>query len=382
MKILNVLLFYSLIALFACGGGAKNQLNTENVQEENFEETTETLAVSEYLSSQTVLEFAKLSYGDFNKVFDADIIVAEKLHPYRDHDGVSSSVSVKHAYFIKRGSELSLFRDLDELLFSQELVSTIKNGVVLNNQQDAISVYKALNVLDPRGARDNYGYMQDGNTWFFIRSKFFEKYSGYIFTTDGNGSIQSIVEHSVTDPDLDKVVVPEINFKDESGKPFTLPNADREKIVEALENSATSKFVARAIDAPLLKELGLNLYEYDLVKTFAEDDYSTGFVGSGMFVLELNGTMQHYSHAKEVVCSKLLVQVLENNKLLSSNDDAQALQTLIDEILPADDESHKSFFEKDNKWYFVRGNYDNKVGFVVSTDNNGKIVDIKYSIDL
>lgn len=382
MKIKNLLLSFTLLTLFACGGGSKNQPHLDTFEEEKIEETAETIAVRDYLNSQTVMELKKLTYGDFNKVFDADIIVAEKLHPYKDHDGVSSSVSVKHAYFIKRGSELSLFRDLDELLFSQELVSTIKNGVGLKNQQDAIAIYKALNVLDPRGANDNYGYIHDGNTWFFIRSKFFEKYSGYIFTTDGNGSIQSIAEHSVNDPDLDKVIVPEINFKEESDIKLTISNVEKEQIVETLENSITARFIVREVSASLLNELGLKLFEYNNTNLVEEDGLSASFSMGGMFVLEFNGVMQHYSNAREVVCSKLLVQALQNNKAIISSDDAQAFQSIINEVSPIEDDSHKSFFEKDNKWHFVRGEYDNKVGFVVSTDNNGKVVDIKYSIEL
>ncbi|HJO93488.1 MAG TPA: hypothetical protein QF753_08825 [Victivallales bacterium] len=52
----------------------------------------------------------------------------------------------------------------------------------------------ALNDLEPIGTRDLRveKIQKNGNKWVYIRSKFFDHYSGYIFYTDNNGKIVNI----------------------------------------------------------------------------------------------------------------------------------------------------------------------------------------------
>ncbi|MCP4176172.1 MAG: hypothetical protein GY756_00220 [bacterium] len=57
----------------------------------------------------------------------------------------------------------------------------------------------ALDALEPIGTRDlsTQKIQKNGNKWIYIRSKFFDHYSGYIFYTDNNGKITNI-EYSMS----------------------------------------------------------------------------------------------------------------------------------------------------------------------------------------
>lgn len=72
-----------------------------------------------------------------------------------------------------------------------DLLKYFKSSFQLNSDDDAKSLQQALMLLY-LCAKDNPSVMtirHTGNDWTFIYDKFFENYSGFIFTTDDKGTI-------------------------------------------------------------------------------------------------------------------------------------------------------------------------------------------------
>jgi len=70
-------------------------------------------------------------------------------------------------------------------------------------------------------------------------------------------------------------------------------------------------------------------------------------------------------------------------------DDASAalFEAALDALYPiskfGDDKDHKAVTQKGKTWHFVRGEFfDDKKGFVVTTDNAGKITDINFKLKM
>ena len=383
MKITKLLLSLLLMTFLACSGGSKNQNQTSN-EEIKKVDSPEVLAVKNYLKTTKKLETIPLSYGDFNKVFETDVFEATIQQEFPKPDGVAR-IPISSAIFLRMNNKIFPFPYLDSLMASKEIIASIKEGLTLKTNEDAITIYEALNVLDPDGARENLGYINENETWFFIRNEndFSEEHSGYMFSTSSNGSIASILPHTVKNMDTGKVVVPDINFRRETGHKLSLSDSEIEFVRNYIETNSTASFGVDTLATPKLNELNANLYTYSIVYTVEQNGFSGSHSHSGMFVIEFNGTMQHIDSNKEVPCSKLFKQIANAQITLSTNDDAQQFECLLDEINPAKSEEIKSFYKEGKAWHFVRDTFfDDKSGYVVEIDTNGKIAAISYKLKL
>ena len=209
------------------------------------------------------------------------------------------------------------------------------------------------------------------------------EHSGYIFSTTSDGLITSILPHTVKDMETDKIVVTDISFMRETGHALTLSDSETEFIRNYIEANSNASFGVDTVDTPKLNELNANLFAYSIVYTIEQSGFSGSHSNAGMVVLEHNGTMQHIESAKEVPCSNLFKQIVNAQIALSTNDDAQTFEGLLDEVSPAGDEEAKSFYQEGNTWFFVRDTFfDDKSGYVVEIDANGKIAEISYKLKL
>jgi hypothetical protein len=82
----------------------------------------------------------------------------------------------------------------------------------------------------------------------------------------------------------------------------------------------------------------------------------------------------------------LLLKMLGGDFRLVSDSDAQRLQDALDIMFPVFDRSDKesvAFRRAGNQWTFVRGTFfDDKMGFVFTTDPQGKVTAVKYRLRL
>ena len=71
---------------------------------------------------------------------------------------------------------------------------------------------------------------------------------------------------------------------------------------------------------------------------------------------------------------------------LKSDDDANAVQAAFNQLYPliTDDEKKAvAFHHNGHDWQFIRGTFfDKHMGFIITTDDSGKITAVKYSLKL
>ncbi|MDD4673096.1 MAG: hypothetical protein PHI03_09180 [Bacteroidales bacterium] len=183
--------------------------------------------------------------------------------------------------------------------------------------------------------------------------------------------------------ETDKVVILDINLSKETDRPQSVSNSETELVLNYIKNSSNASFGVDTLETPRLNALNANLFAYSIIHTYEQDGFSGSKLHSGMFVLEHNGTMQHIESIREIPCTKLFKQIANAQITLVTNDDALLLEELLDEIIPAKDEEVKSFYKEGDNWLFVRDTFFNdKSGYAVEVDTNGKIAAISYKLKL
>lgn len=81
-----------------------------------------------------------------------------------------------------------------------------------------------------------------------------------------------------------------------------------------------------------------------------------------------------------------IAKMIKSDFALKSDDDAKTLQSAFDLLFPPVGDIEKkviAFHHNGNEWQFIRGAFfDKHMGFVITTDNAGKITAVKYSLKL
>lgn len=106
------------------------------------------------------------------------------------------------------GSDITAWRNQDHLFpipdtsteyaVMPDMLKMIKLTFKLKTNDDAVKLQNALDMLYPNRSfgsddtRMTKKFLHQNNQWIFIRGKFFEKLSGFIFSTDADGTIKSV----------------------------------------------------------------------------------------------------------------------------------------------------------------------------------------------
>lgn len=91
----------------------------------------------------------------------------------------------------------------------------------------------------------------------------------------------------------------------------------------------------------------------------------------------------------EITSSKkkldVLFSLLKENVQIKNESDARIFETALDKIYPMSwsEAEAKKHIKTGSKWYFIRGKFfDTSKGFVVTLDQNSKITQIDYDLEL
>ena len=75
--------------------------------------------------------------------------------------------------------------------------------------------------------------------------------------------------------------------------------------------------------------------------------------------------------------------MLRNDFRIKNEADVKIFETALDKLFPISwpDDEKKEHIKKDNKWYFIRGDFfDSKSGYIVTLDPLMKITNIAYDM--
>lgn len=148
MKISKIFLPLFFITFLACNGGSKNQ-NRESNEEVKKENSAEALAEKNCLKTTKTLETNTLSHGDLNKVFKEETFEEKIQQGFPEVDG-AVSIPISSAASLRVGNKTFPHQNSNSFMASKEMIASIKEGLTLKANENAITIHQALNILDPR----------------------------------------------------------------------------------------------------------------------------------------------------------------------------------------------------------------------------------------
>jgi hypothetical protein len=145
------------------------------------------------------------------------------------------------------------------------------------------------------------------------------------------------------------------------------------------ENNALNKLIKEQIEieADALKSAAVEkVFNANFFKITRTPHYNSNGGFSQMILMKHNGKMQ------EVVEANMLLPVLKSNFKISDNSEARDLKEALT-ILLAMTSRTDEIVQKDTQWILVcEERFGEKNGFVITTNNNGKVLDIEYASDI
>ncbi|NLF43998.1 MAG: hypothetical protein GX587_14995, partial [Bacteroidales bacterium] len=316
----------------------------------------------------------------FGKISGAKIVSAGLIYKASDIDLVVFS---SNHLFLLDGDNISIFNTAYQLFSSPEFLETIRAGYKINTQADAAIFQDLLYLIDKRTSWTSY-FKQDNN-WFFIRKTFFEDIEAWKVSTNTNGNITAIEYNSKM-----AVIIPEEVFE------IDYPSVDYEQLnkyelsenlVQKIRGIIDEKIVYSesakeytnetllAVSDAVFHELSFSLTE----KITDEDGTYTSSTNQVFQLVTLNNETQYFQNFTELLESSLFLESLKPSFVMKDKKNALVFEAMLDDFTNYMRNEKMVCFE-DDVWYFVRDeSFDNKEGFAIKVDAEGKIMSIKYS---
>ncbi|MBI9071638.1 MAG: hypothetical protein JEY94_08560 [Melioribacteraceae bacterium] len=158
------------------------------------------------------------------------------------------------------------------------------------------------------------------------------------------------------------------------GKPQTVSENDLKLIEDCIASRVS--YQKKQIASSVLPKVFLA--EFHLItETTKLDEY--GYTESSFIVFKKK---DKYAVLKN---KPQLLTIVNTSFKLGNNEDAILFQDALNMLYPPGtfEKKHISFYKNNNEWFFVRNiSFDKKEGFIVSTDSNKKITEIKYKLNM
>lgn len=324
--------------------------------------------IIKYLENSMQHECNRLANGALNQICNVELIESKLQYNYDEYGGQFIT-----NYVVKAGNDFKEVGDPMSLLELPEFYQNLKTDFKLKTEEDGLVLQTALSIFTQD--LSNEGFFWKENKWYFIRSKFFNRY--FIVETDKNGKIQSIKytgELGVEIPD-------EVHFNGEvkSYPDFSIPEISEQ------DNKNIFKYVKQKIEYRYELEEGVSEFfskisgakfykvKFILIQNHDTDRYSESVSESDLITYE-----GEIASASKITDTELFIKSTSKVFKLKTDADAQLFQNLLNEI-EANDVGVR-FYKKDDLWIFVRSeSFGEENGYIVKTNNNGTLQQMSHS---
>ena len=360
MKIL-ITVFLSFISYYLTANNTNEQLIKLNVNTDFYYETPFHHECFQKLSSAHIYN-AGLIYS----IFEPDMEVFSTSH-----------------VFLVDGENTNVYNTVSQLFTSPEFLKTLRNDFKITTEDEAAIFQDFLYLIDQRSSWTSF--FKQGNDWFFIRRTSFDDIEAWKVTVNAKGSITSI-EYSnkmaVTIPDeVSEISFPSINY--EEIEDLVLSDADSIKILNSINSKVSYNESSEELTNDKLSAISnatFYRFLFSLEEEITDEDGTYTSTSNQVFdAIDFNGTMQLFQNFTEVLESPMFLESLKPSFALKDNADATVFETMLDDFTNYMRNEKMVHFEN-NVWYFVRDeSFDEKEGYAVSINTEGKILSIKYS---
>lgn len=292
-------------------------------------------------------------------IFETDLVV-NLGNEYND-------VNIYSRIILKGDNKDIQFETGYTMLESPDFIQFFHKDFRLKTEKDGINLRSLFFKFDNE-SRDNFFQIED--KWYFIRSEFFEKNSGYVVEVDNKGKIQSI--ESFYNLEIEKPAETmgdayNILFKQSEDK-----NIDP-AIKIAIENNLRDKANYDFELSPLDCDLDLQFYSGKLLYSEIYSNGTESTIEYPFVVIEKNGEIILEESESNLFSNNLFIEAMLEKFKIRDNSEAQIFQDFIDRYLDVEEE-HKKFYKEDDIWVFVREeSFGDLNGLLVYVNDEGTI---------
>ncbi|MDD3568977.1 MAG: hypothetical protein PHT92_11315 [Bacteroidales bacterium] len=330
--------------------------------------------------------YTQVQFGNplFQSISSAVIVKAGVAYTLPQAD---LSLIESEKLFLVSGNSTIPFNSEYELLTSPQFVASIQNNYRLNSNAEADAFHNLFSLIDMRWSRTSF--YQQGNSWYFIRSTFFDDVEFWRIDTDDSGKVQTIAYESrmeITIPD--EVIEPdERSLLLEQQADIKISPAQLDAMKQHINSNIgftqsvnkLTNYTISHISNAIICEHNFNI---DEVYTDSEGNSFNSTRVSLVISVNHNGDERFFESHTDMLTSSIFLGSIDPKFSLKTDEDAELFEKILDEITPFFDPK-KERLQKDNAWLFIRDeSFGDNEGFAVTIDSNGKIQRITYSREL
>lgn len=286
------------------------------------------------------------------------------------------------ALFVPEENTVHSFKTAVSYLESSLFIASLQPQFLLAADEGAELFQSFLYLVD-----GNYfaeGFFNEGTTWYFIRDEFFGDVEAWIVETDETGHITSIAyayDLQKELPELRGSMTP-LHDVDQHGE-YTIDEHMQQHMEKALKDDLSFTLEAKPLGHSTLSQLwegswikgGLTTEEIDA------DGYQYTSTLS-IYAYETKTDIYLFGSIEAALGVPVVIESMHANFTLSTDEQAslfeQALDTLLNDNAP--DAYHTT---QGNTWLFIREEwFGDGMGFIVQTDDHGKILSLEYSYSI
>jgi len=289
--------------------------------------------------------------------------------------------------FLVSGNAATAYNSEYELITSLQFVASIQSNYKLKTNTDAEAFHNLFSLIDMRWS--GASFYQQGNSWYFIRSTFFDDVEFWRIDTDDSGKVQTIAYESRME-----ITIPDEVFEPEDRSPLLDQQADIKITPAQLDamkqhinsNISFTQSVNRLTDYTISQISNAIICEhnFNIDEVYTDDEGNSYRSTRASLVISVNhnGEEGFFETHTEMLTSSIFAGSVKSTLTLKTDEDAQLFEKMLDEITPFY-EPKKERLQKDNAWFFIRDeSFGDNEGFAVTIDSNGKIQKITHSREL
>lgn len=338
------------------------------------QDSPETEKIIKYLESTIEYRDKIIVSNTSQEVVELDIIKNKLIF----ETGESYGSIIREQYFINSGNKLTPFKTTNDILSSNEFIESIKiKKFKLNTEEDGVAFQSMLKLIDAEGG---FGFFKENNTWYFIRSKFFDDIRAYVVVTDTKGQISSIVykkklmkevpkilqrigEYIPQNKDLEKNII----SKEDS---TYMHNYLLDKVNCVFEISPRKFYSVNKKSTPSI---------FECTYTISKDDESTS---KRRFMLVSNDKAYLKPSGDEILKMPFFLEYLQEKHKIKTEEDGRLFQDLLDDLIPVSKSNNnvKTFYNEESIWVFVREKrFGDLKGYILKIDVKYRVSYLEYT---
>ena len=286
------------------------------------------------------------------------------------------------ALFVREEQTLHSYKNAVEYLESSSFIASLQPQYLLASDEEAELFQSFLYLVD-----GNYfaeGFFNEGTTWYFIRDEFFGDVEAWIVETDKTGHITSITyAYNLQKklPELRGSMTP-LHDVDQHGE-YTIDEHMQQNMEKALKEDLSFTLEAEPFEHSALSQLWEGSWIKGGITTEEIDADGYQYTSTlSIYAYETEADIYLFGSIEAALGFPVVIESMHANFTLSTDEQASLFEQALDTLLN-DNAPDAYYTTQGTTWLFIREEwFGDGMGFIVNTDDHGKILSLEYSYSI